>query len=158
MSAMQLQRAAYLLEDVPLESLGHPRFVDAASERKISGLSVGPPFRGQSKSAVALLGASATSAGPSAGPPRLCAALTKPSFQRLGLEEPLPGRSDDEVTECATALSVDLPCRCSWEVPRSSRQSSCQASATSSWTCPFPKRGQGGQLKRRNRRPAGGRL
>lgn len=130
-SALQLQRAAYLLEDVPLESLGHPRFVDAASERKISGLSVGPPFRGQSKSAVALLGASATSAGPSAGPPRLCAALTKPSFQRLGLEEPLPGAAklQAKLLSGKCHVVVDLPI----SKTRARRAAKTKEPATSRW-------------------------
>ena len=91
----------YLLENVPLESLGHPRFAAAASERRLCGLSLGArgweawgggdaPIaavtalilakRGlESGSCLALLGG------------RLVAALAGPSFQRLGLEEPLPG-------------------------------------------------------------------
>ncbi|CAE7467449.1 unnamed protein product [Symbiodinium sp. CCMP2456] len=118
-SALQLQRAAYLLEDVPLESLGHPWFVDVASERKICGLSVGP--RGQS--ALALLGASA--------PPRLCAQLATPGFQRLGLEEPLPGAAklQAKLLSGKRHVVVDLPI----SKTRARRAAKTKEPATSRW-------------------------
>ena len=106
-SALQLQRRCYVLENVPLEMLGHPLFVKAASEWRICGLSVGSrggrrvlrvlklfcrPSVANDMQMTCLLGLGGDSSLALLGPcGRLAAALTAPSFQRLGLEEPLPG-------------------------------------------------------------------
>ncbi|CAE7516794.1 unnamed protein product [Symbiodinium sp. CCMP2592] len=116
-STLQLQRVAYLLENVPLESLGHQWFVDSASQRKICGLSVGPG----GQSSVALLGASG----------RLCARLPAPSFQRLGLEEPLPGAAklQAKLLSGQRHVVVDLPI----SKTRARRAAKTKEPATSRW-------------------------
>ncbi|CAJ1409532.1 unnamed protein product [Effrenium voratum] len=98
---LQQQRHHYVLEDVPLESLGEPSFVAALEERQIACLSRGA--RGLDSGDVLALWPS---------PPRLGAALSTCSFQRLGLEEPLPGagKLEQKFLPCGQRhVFVDLP-------------------------------------------------
>ncbi|CAK9087766.1 unnamed protein product, partial [Durusdinium trenchii] len=105
-SRLQLQRHMFLLEelglDVALESLGDPAFVKDVEKLGIAGLSRSQ--RGlDSGNVLALL---------PVGGGRLVSALQLPSFQRLGLEEPMPGTSQLEQKYLPSGqrhVHVDLP-------------------------------------------------
>lgn len=73
---LQLQRHAYLLQDVPLEALGSTRFVADMEDFGLAALSRG------ALDADAVL---------CVVPCRLVASLPPSAFRRLGLEEPAPG-------------------------------------------------------------------